>query len=118
MASIRSKGAAFEVRVQVGGRSLSRCFHTLREVRYFAAKVEVDPTSVRGRKHAPQAVLTLSEALQRYAEQVSIHHKGVKQELLVIGHLPHGPALDDGDVGLGRIRKKAVLSLAPERDER
>lgn len=80
MASIRPKGNNFEVRVYARGKALSRTFRTTQEAERWAAGVQygfIAPTRARtGISDIP----TLSEACDRYVEEVVIHHKGARQE--------------------------------------
>ncbi len=80
MASIRPKGNKFEVRVCIQGKALSRTFPTAEEAKRWAVGIQygfVAPTKART---GTSAIPTLSEACDRYVEEVVIHHKGARQE--------------------------------------
>ena len=80
MASIRAKGSKFEVRVMLGGKSVSRTFPTQEEGQRWAAGVQYGFIAPTASKSTACAIPTLGEACDRYINEVVTTHKGAKQE--------------------------------------
>jgi integrase len=81
LASIRPKGKGFEVRVMQAGRSVSRTFNTLEEAKRWGTGVELGFVTLAQKGRTKTFVPTLAEVCERYETDVTLHHKGARQEI-------------------------------------
>ena len=91
MASIRIRRGSFEVRVQHNGQVHSRSFSSEAEARRWGIGVEngfIQPGTMCKRV---AGCLTLAQAIERYAEEVSQTHRGARQERVRLKQLATTP---------------------------
>ena len=87
MASIRERCGRFEVRVQHQGSVYSKTFGTELEAKRWAVGVEHGFIEVSTKPNSSAGYPTLTEAIERYAEEVSRKHRGARQELVRLSQL-------------------------------
>lgn len=105
MATFRQRGNRWQVQVRQQGVNQSRTFATHREARAWAAEVE-------GGKRREGTSHTLREALERYAQEVSITKKGERWECLRLAMLTCDPVAEL------RFRDLKARDIAEWRDRR
>lgn len=87
MASIRKRCGRYEVRVQHQGSVYSKTFGTEAEAKRWAVGVEHGFIEVSIKPNSTAGYPTLTEAIERYADEVSRKHRGARQELVRLGQL-------------------------------
>lgn len=87
MASIRERCGSYEVRVHHQGSVYSKTFGTEAEAKRWAIGVEHGFIEVSTKPNSTAGYPTLTEAIERYADEVSRKHRGARQELVRLGQL-------------------------------
>jgi integrase len=104
MASIQRHGKAWRVQVFVDGRRLSKVLPTKQEAAGWALRAEAE---LAGRS---LPAVTLAQALQRYAREVSATHRGQRWEAVRIRKLMRDP------LALRRLDSLSAAELSAWRD--
>jgi integrase len=91
MASIRARSGSFEVRANHQGRVFSKTFKSEADARRWAAGVEHGFIDVSVKSNPKPAYPPLTEAIERYASEVSCKHRGARQELVRLKQLGRQP---------------------------
>ena len=111
MASIRSKGAGFEARITVNGKSYSNTFKTRQEAEHWATGVKLGFIQPKTKRKALAYYLTLQEALERYETEVLPLHKGARQERYKVNQLKRHPI---ASMRLDHITAENIKALRDE----
>lgn len=115
MASIRERCGRFEVRLQHQGSVYSKTFGTGAEAKRWAVGVEHGFIEVSAKPNSTAGYPTLTEAIDRYAQEVSRKHRGARQELVRLGQLKR---LDWAQKKLNRVTPQQIRQLRDEMLER